>query len=83
MDLIFFVFQYRIKPEHKTRTMNHQEVSDWLRDEPQEHREFKYTDSSSVWHEYTYDNGKENEPCENILIRRNHGEWEEPIVVDE
>lgn len=78
---------YRIKRTPKKRRMNNVEAADWLRDNPQEHREFKYkesaNESSSVWHEYPYDSGKENEPCDNILIRRNHGEWEEPLIVEE
>lgn len=80
----FDKYDYRVKPESKKRRMYNVEAADWLRDNPQEHREFKYKDSTndtaSVWHEYPYDSGKENEPCEDILIRRNHGEWEEPMI---
>lgn len=71
---------YRIKPTPKTRRMTDQELADWLRDEPQEHREFKWEGGSEVLNNYDYPETEANKPCGFILIRRNHGEWEEPIV---
>lgn len=81
-----FPEDYRIKPQPKTRRKTNVELSDWLRNCPEEHREYKFkesslsSDPSSVWFEYSYESGKENEPCDDVLIRRNHGEWEEPLV---
>lgn len=74
----------RIKPQPKTRRMTNQELADWLRDCPQEHREYKCKSSPSIWHEYVYDELDGNAPCDDdVLVRRNHGGWEEPIIVEE
>lgn len=74
---------YRIKPTPKTRRMTDQELADWLRDCPEEHREYRAKYSSSIWWEYAYDEGNGNVPCGDVFIRRNHGEWEEPLVEEE
>lgn len=83
LETMHCIEHYRIKPTPKTRRMTDQELADWLRDEPQEHREYKFKDLPHIWHEYSYEDGNENEPCENVVIRRNHGEWEEPLIVEE
>lgn len=70
----------RIKPIIKTRRKTNLELADWLRDCPQEHREYKYRDGIGIWFDYTYDECEENKPCVDVLIRRNHGEWEEPLI---
>lgn len=76
--------EYRIKPTPKTRRMTNVEVADWLRDCPEEHREYKYKNTPTVWYEYQYEAGSENEYCgDEVIIRRNHHNWEEPIIVEE
>lgn len=70
----------RIKPEPTKRRMTEQELSDWLRDCPQEHREMK-DKFSDVFHVYNYSDFEANKPCgKDVLIRRNHGDWEEPLI---
>jgi len=71
----------KVKKEVKTRKMTRQELSDWLRDCPEEHREWKYKGGSNLV--FTLDSYHEDdafEPVETKLIRRNHGEWEEPVI---
>lgn len=78
------VDSYRIKPEKKTRRMTNQELADWLRDCPQEHREWKYAGSDIVYVVFDYHEDDANEEiASDIFIRHNHGEWEEPIIVEE
>ena len=69
-----------IEEEIKTRRMTNQELADWLRDCPEERREFKYTGCDGVYSSYDYLESSENSPVERKLIRRNHGEWEEPLI---
>lgn len=76
-------YEYRVKPTPKTRRMTNQELADWLRDEPQEHREYKFMDGHSIAFYISYSDYNADEACGNILIRRNHGKWEEPIIVEE
>lgn len=70
----------RIKPEPKTRRMTNQELSDWLRDESQEHREIKKRGFGNVYPQLAYMEIEADKECGDVLIRRNHGEWEEPII---
>lgn len=71
---------YRIKPQPKTRRMTDQELSYWLRDKPQEHREYKYRHDELVSYHYDYDEDEANDAVGDIVIRRNNGEWEEPLI---
>lgn len=72
---------YRIKPQTKTRRRTYQELSNWLRECPQEHREWKRANSKYVYVVLGYDEDDANEEVSSdILIRRNHGEWEEPLI---
>jgi len=67
--------------EVKKRRMTHQELSWWLRDCPEEHRELKMSvDDPIIDSLYYYDNETNVTVNKDIIIRRNGGEWEEPIV---
>lgn len=73
----------RIKEEVKvnSRRMTNQELAWWLRDCPDEHREWKWTPSVVVNNNFTYIQREANEECpEDIFIRSNGGEWREPLV---
>ena len=70
----------KVKKEVKTRRMTNQELTDWLRDSPEEHREYKYVDSSIVRNSYAYREEDTSKLADDILVRRNHGEWEEPLI---
>ena len=71
----------KVKKEVKTRKMTRQELSDWLRDCPEEHREWKYKGGSNlVFTLDSYHESDASEPVETKLIRMNHGEWEEPLI---
>lgn len=68
----------------KYRRMTNQELAWWLRDCPEEHREWKYEDRSphlvkSVY-EYQDNMNADDKVKDNILVRRNGGEWEEPLI---
>lgn len=80
-----FSSDYRIKPQPKTRRRTKQELADWLHNCPEENREWKWKGESLV-HAYpmTYDEDEAQVECaSDILIRRNHGEWEEPLIAIE
>lgn len=73
-DLIMFV-------PYNRRRMTNQELSWWLRDCPEEHREWKYNSNDYIYDTYKYDECETNYECGNyILVRRNGGAWEEPLV---
>lgn len=65
--------------------MTNQRLSHWLVECPQEHREFKYKydDKSVVYNYRAYCEETADDPCPDVLIRRNNGEWEEPLIVIE
>ena len=65
----------------KTRRMTNQELSWWLRDCPEEHREYRYKDNNRVLPgDYYYLDDTANKEVNDVYIRRNGGEWEEPLV---
>lgn len=67
----------------KTRRMTEQELAWWLRDCPEEHREYKFENSilNLVKSTYEYQEKSANEEVEKfVLIRKNGGEWEEPLI---
>ena len=72
---------HKIKKEVKTRRMTIKELAWWLRDHPEEHREFKYKDTQKVDSHGSYNECDQNEECnQNIVVRRNGGEWMEPLT---
>ena len=74
-------FDLFIEEEIKTRRMTNQELAWWLRDHPEEHRELKMlVDDPIIDSLYYYDNETNETVNKDIIIRRNGGEWEEPIV---
>ena len=63
------------------RRMTNQELSWWLRDHPEECREFKYEEGGDyVYSSYDYTINQANTQVWGKLIRRNGGEWQEPLV---
>ena len=69
----------------KTRRMTNQELAWWLRDHPEEHREYKYSyDNEQLGTCYctlSYENDKAGIECDSrILIRRKGREWKEPLI---
>lgn len=61
--------------------MTHQELSWWLRDCPEEHREYGFCDDEGVRYFHTYrKDSADKEVGKEYRIRRNGGEWEEPLV---
>lgn len=69
---------------YKYRRMTNKELSWWLRDCPEEHREWKrdfFKTGNLVYPIYEYYQNDANEKCDDdILIRRNGGAWEEPLI---
>ena len=72
----------QINKEVKTRLMTKQEASDWLCQCQEEHREVKYKKCVIVYKYYSYYEYEANNPADDILIRRNHGEWKELLIND-
>ena len=67
--------------EVKKRRMTHQELSWWLRDCPEEHREYGFCDDEGVRYSHTYRKDSADKEVEKeYRIRRNGGEWEEPLI---
>lgn len=68
--------------DEQKRRMTYQELSWWLRDCPNEHREWMCKSEGDLVHIiYPYsESAKDYEVDANIYIRRNGGEWEEPLV---
>jgi hypothetical protein len=67
--------------EVKKRRMTHQELSWWLRDCPEEHREYSFCDDEGVRYFYAYRKDSADKEVEKeCRIRRNGGEWEEPLI---
>lgn len=65
----------------KTRRMSNQELSWWLREHPEEHREWRWTSAVYVNTSFSYLEKEANEECEeDMLIRSNGGEWREPLI---
>lgn len=73
--------------EPQLRRQTNYELAKWLADGAScgEFREYKYSNfASSIYSCYYYGESCENEPCpDNILIRVNGGEWEEPLKESE
>lgn len=80
IDTTNFIYEYRIKPTPKTRRMTNQELSYWLRDEPQEHREIKKRGCGDIYQQFSYMEIEADKKCGDVLIRRNNGDWEEPLI---
>ena len=67
----------------KQRRMTNRELSWWLRDCPEEHREMKYTSFDLVCNSHSFEANKANEECSSdILVSINGGEWSEPLIED-
>lgn len=66
----------------KTRRMTNQELSWWLRECPDEHREWSTKNADDlIYHIFDYVQHEANEECsEDILIRSNGEEWREPLI---
>ena len=77
-----YEFDLFIEEDVKTRQMTNQELADWLRDAPKEYRELRYAGDKDVYSTYDYPETEANTPVEKnrLLIRRNHGEWQEPLI---
>ena len=64
-----------------TRRMTNRELSFWLIEHPEEHREFCYKTSDGIFSTYSYWKDREFHECpDSILIRYNGGEWKEPEI---
>ena len=71
---------HKIKKEVETRAMTNQELADWLRVAPEECREFLYKGGDYIYTSYDYFVNEANTPVYDKLIRRNHGEWQKPLI---
>lgn len=63
------------------RRMTHQELSWWLREHSEEHRELKYKSSPHILTTYPYSEVEAKEEVSSeCFIRSNGGEWKEPLI---
>lgn len=70
-----------IEEEIKPRRMTYREVSQWLRERPDEFRECKNAHNSVISSIASYREDETNIPVpEYIVIRRNYGKWKKPII---
>ncbi len=70
-----------VEKEIKTRRMTQQEFSWWLRDCPGEHREYMVKGGHTAYTaDYNYPIDEADEEIGEVYIRRNGGEWEEPLI---
>ena len=72
-----------VEKEVKKRVMTYQEVAWWLRRNPEEFREWKFRDCDGVNTDLGYNESKAHQPAKYILIRKNGGEWKEPLIEEE
>jgi hypothetical protein len=78
-----YEFDLFIEEEIKFRKMTNRELWWWLREHSEEHREYCYNSRNDVhrfYYEYSYIEEDADKEAEDVLIRRNGGEWEEPLV---
>lgn len=71
-----------LKEPVKPRRMTEQELSWWLREHPEEHRELsRGRDDGTVFTSFAYnDNRCDDEVPEDYRIRTHGGEWKEPLI---
>lgn len=70
----------KAEEEPETRRMTNRELAWWLRKCPEECREYKYNGCSNIHNTYNYYEDEADNPCLDVLIRSNGGEWKEPRV---
>lgn len=71
-------------PKKTARRMTNQELSWWLRDHPEEHREWRWQNDNTVHYGHAYADSDADFECKDyILIRSNGGEWKEPLFEEE
>lgn len=75
-----------LKEKATQRKMTHQELAWWLRDAPEEHREYicsdycGYTEHRTIYQTFEYMVCDADKPVDDILIRSNGGDWIEPLI---
>lgn len=69
-----------LKEPIKAHRMTNQELAWWLRECPNEHREFKEKTGYIVSNVYEYDVSVAHYDCRDVLIRSNGGKWREPLI---
>ena len=80
-DSAFETFKHCAEIE-KQRRMTNKELSWWLSEKP--HRERKFTRVPYIYTYYTYnENEQDEEVPEDMRIREDDGEWQEPLVEGE
>ena len=77
-DSAFETFKHCAEIE-KQRRMTNKELSRWLREKPT--REYKYLTSDYICNTFDYREYKQDEEVhEDMRIREDGGEWQEPLV---
>ena len=75
--------QLFLKQPVRPRRMTYKELSWWLQEHPEEHRETKFKQGNWIATYFTYTVENADEEVSNcILIRANGGEWKEPLYYE-
>lgn len=73
-----------IEEEIKLRRMTYKELSQWLRDCPNEFREAKNNFNGVIFSVMSYRETQANTTIDDgIVVRRNYGEWEKPPLFED
>lgn len=80
-DGVGFPYNLCIEEEVKPRRMTYKELSKWLREYPNEFRECKNIHTDNIFNTMAYKENQANTTVDDyILIRRNYGKWEKPLI---
>lgn len=67
--------------EERSARMTNRELALWLRSCPEEFRECKYLPENTICYAFSYREDDADKPVEDFFaIRRNGGEWQEPLI---
>lgn len=67
--------------EERSTRMTNRELALWLRSCPEEFRECKYLPENTICYAFSYREDDADKPVEDFFaIRRNGGEWQEPLI---
>lgn len=82
-DGVGFPYNLCIEEEEEVKPcrMTYKELSKWLRECPNEFRECKNIHTGNIFSTMAYKENQANTTVDDyILVRRNYGKWEEPLI---
>jgi len=70
----------KVEKEVKTRIMTNYELAKWLYEGGEHFRQVLHQYSDVIDRGWAYYEGEDNDVVEDVLIREDGGEWEEPLI---